>query len=175
GVMPIIFASAIIMFPGQLSSMLGQKYDIFNRIALMFAPGAILYLVFYFGNHISRYIFTFAGTNIDNVYSFKGTASPLRIALLMLLIIGPGEELFWRAFVQRRLQTDFGKWKGFIIASLIYTLVHVASGNMMLVLAAGVCGFFWGYLYYRTNSVLLNVISHTIWDLGIFILLPMNY
>ena len=44
----------------------------------------------------------------------------------------------------------------------------------MLVLAAGVCGLFWGFLYLRTGSLLINLVSHTAWDIAIFLLFPMN-
>jgi hypothetical protein len=90
----------------------------------------------------------------------------------MLFLIGPGEELFWRGFLQRRLQKGLGQWRGFILATMIYAFIHVGSGNVMLVLAAGVCGLFWGFLYLRFHSMLLNAISHTLWDVSIFLLLP---
>ena len=172
----ILLLSVVFIFDKEWKAEIGKDINdrLIYKIGVGLLSALILYVVFYIGNYVSRWMFTFAGENINNVYSFKEGASPVRIVLLMLLIIGPGEELFWRAFVQRKLQNNMSKWKGFVLGSLIYTLVHVASGNVMLVLAAGICGFFWGYLYYRTNSILLNVVSHTIWDLGIFVLLPVN-
>jgi CAAX protease family protein len=133
---------------------------------------AVLYGVFYAGNIVSRRLFFFAGTGIDSVYAFKTDASAFRIGLLMLCLIGPGEELFWRGFLQRRLQGRYGQWRGFLLATMIYTLIHIGSGNLMLVLAAGVCGLFWGFLYLRFRSMLLNAISHTLWDVAIFLVLP---
>ena len=150
------------------------KKRLFFKLGIGLLSALFLYGVFYIGNTASRFLFSFAGENIDNVYAFKSGAAPLRIILLMLLLIGPGEELFWRGFVQRNFQKDVTPWKGFLLASAIYTLVHMASGNVMLVLAAGVCGFFWGYLYYRLKSIWLNILSHTLWDVAIFIIFPMN-
>lgn len=131
-----------------------------------------LFLVFWVGNIVIRYLFHAAGEGIHNVYAFRQEASPWRIALLMLLIIGPGEELFWRGYLQRRLGMRFNPRTGFIIATMLYTLVHVATGNMVLVLAAFVCGLFWGWLYMRYKSMIINVVSHTVWDIAVFILLP---
>jgi hypothetical protein len=48
----------------------------------------------------------------------------------------------------------------------------LTSGNPVLVLAALVCGLWWGYQYLRFNSLLSNVISHLFWDLLVFIILP---
>jgi membrane protease YdiL (CAAX protease family) len=92
----------------------------------------------------------------------------------MIFLIGPGEELFWRGFLQRRLQADYGPWYGFLISAAIYSLVHIGSGNPMLVLAAGVCGLFWGFLYLRYRSLLMNMVSHKLWDVAIFLLFPVG-
>lgn len=144
------------------------------KIGAGLGSAAALYGVFYIGNHLARLVFPFAAGGIADVYTFKASASPVRIALLMLLAIGPGEELFWRAFLQRRFQMAWGGWQGFLTATAIYTLIHLGSGNLMLTLAAGVCGLFWGGLYLRTGSALLNVVSHTAWDLAIFLFWPVG-
>jgi membrane protease YdiL (CAAX protease family) len=144
------------------------------KIGLGVLSALLLYVVFFVGNYLSRNIFTFAGSGIQDVYAFKMGVSKFRIALLMIFIIGPGEELFWRGFLQRNLQIKVGKYVGFSLATSIYTLIHLGSGNVMLVLAAGVCGLFWGYLYLRYNSMVLNVISHTLWDISVFLWFPFN-
>lgn len=133
-----------------------------------------LYGAFYAGNAISRQLFESAGSRIADIYAFKAGVFPLRIAVLMVLVIGPGEELFWRGFLQRRLQTTWGAWGGFFAATATYTLVHIGSGNAILVLAAGLCGLFWGLLYLWKRSLLLNVISHTVWDVAIFLVFPVG-
>jgi membrane protease YdiL (CAAX protease family) len=140
-----------------------------KKIFLGLLSAIFLYGVFFAGNYISRKVFPAAGHGINQVYSFKEGASVLRIALLMTLVIGPGEELFWRGYIQRKWQDRFGLFPGFLSAVLFYALVHLSSGNLMLVLAAGVCGLFWGLLYNRYKSVLLLMISHTLWDLMVFL------
>lgn len=154
------------------------RHDMANNIPFKLGMGVLsallLYLVFFGGNYFSRYILPFAGSGIQDVYAFKMGVSKFRIALLMIFIIGPGEELFWRGFLQRNLQIKGGKYLGFVLATGIYTFIHLGSGNVMLVLAAGVCGLFWGYLYLKYNSMVLNVISHTLWDVTVFLLFPFN-
>lgn len=144
------------------------------KIGVGFLAAAGLYAVFFAGNLLARRILPFAGAGISQVYGFKAGASPLRVIFLMVLLIGPGEELFWRGYLQRNFQDRYGGLAGFLLATGLYTLVHVGSGNPMLVLAAAVCGLFWGYLYLRTKSILLVLISHTIWDLAVFILFPFS-
>ncbi len=142
------------------------------KAAVGILSAAVLYGVFFAGNLVSRKILPFAAGGIGRVYEFRGGASDLRIALLMLLVIGPGEEIFWRGFLQRRWQERFGPVPGWLAAVAIYTFVHAGSGNPMLVLAAAVCGLFWGWLYLRTRSILLVAVSHTVWDLLVFVVAP---
>jgi len=144
----------------------------FRKVLIGFSAAVLLFIVFYVGNILIRLIFEMAGDGIQNVYSFKQEASPIRIALLMLIVIGPGEELFWRGYLQRLMGERLGKLNGFLLATLLYTAVHIATGNWVLVLAALVCGVFWGWLYMKYRSMIINVISHTVWDIGVFILLP---
>lgn len=48
GVIPIIFASSVVLLPSQIGSMLGvNKYAIFNKIQYWLSPGQISYMVFY--------------------------------------------------------------------------------------------------------------------------------
>jgi len=136
------------------------------------ASALLLYLVFFAGNYLSRHIFPFAGDNIENVYSLKQGISSLRIIVLMALIIGPGEEIFWRAFLQRRCMEMWGSLPGTLAAVGLYTAVHLSSLNIMLLIAALVCGSFWGALYWRFRSPLLNMVSHTAWDIMVFVLVP---
>jgi membrane protease YdiL (CAAX protease family) len=63
---------------------------------------------------------------------------------------------------------------GLVIAAAIYTLVHVWSFNLMLIAAAGLCGAFWGLLFAVTGNVWPCIISHAVWDVVIFILLPIQ-
>jgi uncharacterized protein len=143
-----------------------------KKIGQGLLTAAALYLVFFIGNWASRLILPFAGADIGQVYGFKTGAPVLRIVLSMALVIGPGEELFWRAFLQRRWQKRFGPWGGWLAATALYAFVHAGSGNPMLVLAAAVCGLFWGYLYMKTGSALLVVVSHTVWDIAVFLVVP---
>ncbi len=145
-----------------------------RKAVLAMASAGVLYAVFWLGDKATRYLLAGAAHDISAVYAFKGGAPALRIALLMVFVIGPGEELFWRGFLQRRLQDTLGPWSGWLLATAIYASIHVTTGNPILVLAAGVCGAFWGWLYLRYRSMFLNAVSHTVWDIVIFVLFPLG-
>lgn len=143
-------------------------------VALAFA----LWGIFWIGDKLSSAWFGFARPQVDAVYSMKQGLPGWAIALLLLLVIGPAEEFFWRGFVQDKMARMLASWRfsadhAFLITTLIYGLVHIWSFNFMLVMAALVAGAVWGFVY-RLNSRLLPalVLSHALWDAIVFVLLP---
>jgi len=132
-----------------------------------------LYLIFYLGNILTGYLFPFKDSQVLSVYSNRANGNLIWIGLLLLFVIGPGEEIYWRGFIQNFLSNKFGENKGYIISVLLYAGVHIITGNIMLVIAALVCGIYWGWLYKKEKSLLPVIISHAIWDLTIFVIFPL--
>lgn len=135
----------------------------------------VLYLLFYLGNIIFSFFIELTKDQISKVYLTKEKTSPIIISFLLLFVIGPAEEIFWRGFIQENiLQKTKNPLSAIVLTTIIYTLVHIWAFNPMLLLAALVCGFFWGFLYYRYQSLSLVIISHSLWDFWIFILFPLK-
>lgn len=138
-------------------------------VAIAFA----LWGVFWAGDKISQLLFSFARGQVDNVYGMKAGSSPVLIAILLLFVIGPAEEYFWRGYVQKTMSELMGATASMFVTAIIYALVHVWSMNFMLVMAALVAGGFWGLLYRIRPSLLpALVVSHAVWDALVFIILP---
>jgi membrane protease YdiL (CAAX protease family) len=135
---------------------------------------AVLYGMFWAGHFVSTHILPFAASQVESIYTLRAGQNPWLIAMLLFFLIGPAEEIFWRGFVQGRLSKKWGVLAGFIISAAIYTLVHVGSFNLMLIAAAGLCGVFWGLLFAVTGNVWPCIISHAVWDVVVFILLPIQ-
>lgn len=138
------------------------------------AAAAILYGVFFLGDLISAMLFDFAKPQVAGIYGTKSQASPWIIGSLLMFWIGPAEEIFWRGYVQRKLSQSLGGWTGLIVATLIYTLIHIWSFNFMLIMAALICGVFWALMYKYFRSVWPGIISHAVWDAVIFVVFPIN-
>jgi membrane protease YdiL (CAAX protease family) len=148
------------------------RSGLLRKIGIGVVSAMALYAVFAAGRAAALGLFPFALEGIERVYALRSGVPLFRIVLLITLLIGPGEEIFWRGFFQENAGSGPGRAAGFILASLLYTSVHLASGNIMLMLAAAVCGVFWGWLYMRYRSPLLNIVSHTVWDLLVFVVFP---
>jgi hypothetical protein len=169
----VVVALALVVDRGYLRRLASDlRADPLRKIALGAVSAAVLYAVFAAGRIAALRLFPFAGAEIWNVYALKAGVPLLRVVLLISLVIGPGEELFWRGFFQERTAATTRPLFGFVLTAMLYTAVHLASGNIMLVLAAAVCGVFWGWLYLRFRSPVLNIVSHTLWDLAVFVVFP---
>lgn len=142
-------------------------------IALGIGSAAVLWGVFFMGNEISNLLFDFARPQVNDVYAMRDGQNQLFLGLALLFWIGPAEEIFWRGYVQRNLEGGkLGKWGAFVVTTLIYALVHIWAFNFMLFMAALICGAFWGFIYMKNRNLTTVLISHAIWDVAVFILLP---
>ena len=144
-----------------------------SNIALGVAIAVVLWGVFWIGDKLSQVMFDFARPQVDSIYAMKDGNSATIIAIALLVLIGPAEEIFWRGYIQRTLSERLGANSGFVITTAIYTLVHIGSLNFMLIMAAMVCGIAWGLLYRlmpeRFSAILL---SHALWDAAVFVIFP---
>ena len=134
----------------------------------------VLYGIFWLGVKLSTIIFSFASREISSVYFNKTQLNVVAIGLLLLFVMGPAEEIYWHGFVQRSFSKRFGPMTGVLLTSAIYALVHVVAFNLMLFIAAAMCGLFWGWLYQREQSLVPVILSHSLWDLIIFVLFPLS-
>ena len=134
---------------------------------------ALMWGVFWLGEFFSTLLFDFARPQVDAIYGIKEGESPLVLTLLMLFIIGPAEEIFWRGYIQKGLSSRWNPNIGFVVTTLVYSLVHLAKFNFMLIMAAAVAGLIWG-LAYRIFPERLGaiIISHALWDCAVFIWFP---
>ena len=157
------------------SSILSQ-FTIFNfkEVFLGIGIAVVLWFVFYVGDKASQWMFDFARQQVNLIYDIKTGNQPWLIALLLLFIIGPAEEIFWRGYIQRQLSQRWSPNVGFLVTTAIYTAVHLPSGNFMLVMAAMVCGVAWGGLYrLMPQHFPAIVLSHALWDAAAFVWFPL--
>jgi membrane protease YdiL (CAAX protease family) len=143
-------------------------------IALGVASAAVLYGVFWVGNAIAPIFVPGAHAQVGGIYRMGDGSSRAWIFLLLFFITGPGEEIFWRGFLQQRLEDRLGPPGGYVVATLVYGGVHVFSRNPMLMLAALVAGAFWGAMYWWRRDLAAIIVSHSLWSAFIFAVLPIR-
>lgn len=133
--------------------------------------GFLLYGLFWAGYSLFEILNLPLVNQVEKLY---GRFSPSFIwhYIVLILIIVPGEEVFWRGFVQKRLMKLTTVKLSIILSSLLYSSVHFYSGYWMLAFAAFIAGLLWGWLYAWKRSIPLVIVSHLIFDLLMFVLLP---
>ncbi|MCF0197774.1 MAG: CPBP family intramembrane metalloprotease [Bacteroidaceae bacterium] len=137
------------------------------------AIAVLLWGAFFVGDKLSQLLFGFAREQVDAIYGMKEGESPIVVGLLLLLVIGPAEEVFWRGYLQKSLAVWLGADRGFLLTLALYTLVHVWSFNFMLIMAAMVCGAAWGLLYrLKPDHLPALILSHALWDVAAFVVFP---
>ena len=134
----------------------------------------LLYFIFSLGNKLAPTILPGAKTQVGAIYSLGAGANRILIFLLLFFITGPGEEIFWRGFLQDRLMKRWGNFSGFLMTTALYGGVHIFSRNLILVLAALVAGAFWGLLYLWKKDLLIQITSHSFWSAVIFAVAPIQ-
>lgn len=142
-------------------------------ILLGVAIAVALWSFFWVGDKLSQLMFDFARPQVDTIYGMKEGTSLLLLTFLLLFIIGPAEEIFWRGYVQDSLSKRWGADRGFLAATAVYAFVHIGSMNFMLVMAALVAGVVWGLLYrFFPGRFAAIIVSHALWDVAVFVWFP---
>lgn len=148
------------------------KFDATN-IILGLTLAAALWGIFWIGDKLSSLMFDFARPQVNLIYGMKEGENPWLLTFLMLFIIGPAEEIFWRAYIQKNFSKRWNPNMGFIVTTLVYSLVHISKFNFMLIMAAMVAGIVWGLAYrFFPEKLGAIIISHAIWDCAVFIWFP---
>lgn len=105
--------------------------------------------------------------SVDDVLDHARYGS-LPVIVVITLVNGLSEELFFRG----ALYAAIGERHPVLISTAIYTLITVATGNVMLVFAAAVLGLLVGLQRRVSGGVLAPMLTHTTWSMGMLFILP---
>lgn len=85
-------------------------------------------------------------------------------AVLLALMSGVGEEVFFRGALQPALQGWFGGAAGYVVASVVFGLVHAPIKRDLWpwTLMAMAMGFVLGWLYLATGNLLAPIACHVV-------------
>lgn len=94
-------------------------------------------------------------------------------------LLSPFQELFFRGWLQPRLESSLGRWAGLITASVAFAVwyllppfegtsastLEVASAESILTATA--MGLLFGYIFRRTGSILAPWMAHLLWIIAL--------
>ncbi|WP_404432354.1 type II CAAX prenyl endopeptidase Rce1 family protein [Sutcliffiella horikoshii] len=169
-----LFILILISLKEKKPTRLNERLFTIHDISYGILTGTILYVLF-LTTYLLLKAFPFPlFTFVEELYLIVGPSSWWHYSVLVLVII-PGEEVFWRRYLQSKLVERYGMLVGVIAGACLYALAHIWTGNPMLVAAAATAGIAWGALYVWKNSLALVIISHLVFDLWLLVIFPLNF
>ncbi|WP_299680578.1 type II CAAX endopeptidase family protein [uncultured Dokdonia sp.] len=112
-------------------------------------------------------------------YSFDGISKFHDINLISIILIIPiGEELFFRGYIQKRLQLKTTTSICILVTSILFALIHAPYSNLLLeeyyqdwhlFYLTFFGGLLSGILYYKSKSIGPSIIFHIFWNLMVSI------
>lgn len=132
-----------------------------------------LYLVFFLGRYATLML-PAGRVELNEIYSLKLSSQPFIESILLVFPIAVGEEVYWRGLLENQLSNWLGNTKGILIAATVYGAVHLWTQSLTLVLAAFIAGLWWCWVFNRTRNVFTVIVSHSLWSLLVFIILPLS-
>jgi uncharacterized protein len=150
-----------------------DKAGTLSYLTIGIASGLGLFGLFWLGSTLIDLLNMPFNSQISRLYS-RFSPEIFWHYLVLVLIIAPGEEFFWRGFIQKRLAKYFDTKVTIALSVLLYASVHLYSGEFILVLAALIAGLAWSILYAWKRSLPLVIVSHIVFDLLLFVFLPLR-
>lgn len=94
-------------------------------------------------------------------------------SLITLLTASVLEEVFYRRWLQTRLEAQFGRWPGILAAALLFAAMHSARvepsepvlGIATIIAVQGMFGLLLGYLWSRFRTMWTVIIVHVVTNL----------
>jgi membrane protease YdiL (CAAX protease family) len=112
--------------------------------------------------------------------NFAGFSSSLVYALILTIMVGFSEEIFFRGYIQTRLSANHGRLKGLVFASVLFAFwhlsadyYHAASGDVLVSLVW--CSLrvpfslLFGYIMLKTQNIIPPALFHLFYDWATYV------
>jgi len=166
-----LFTVSLLLLGGVSIRQVKWKKPSLSHLIIGILSGVSLYILFFLGKTIMLVLFPQFMTQVNELYTLVAPDNAWHYVSLILIVI-PGEELFWRGLVQTELKTLQLKYP-ILLAALLYMSAHFYAGAFLLLVAAVLAGAVWGYLYDRTRNMVVPLLSHLVFDLFLLVFFPL--
>lgn len=138
--------------------------------------GALLGVIFVFIQIPLNTIYNiFTDVSYQIFYSFDSFEKLLNISSICAILIVPFyEELFFRSYIQSKLQKKLNSYIAILLSALLFGLIHAPYMNLFLEFShqdwhLAYITFFGGaisgILYYNSKSVIPSIVFHVFWNM----------
>jgi uncharacterized protein len=147
-----------------------QKITISHWLYILISA-ILLYAISYIGIEGIKWIYPSLFDDMERFYDIVEPVKAWHFISLILIVI-PGEEIYWRGYIQQQLKR-YKKGDTILIATILYATAHLYSDAYLLVVAAIGGGIAWGWLYEKTKNFWVPLLSHIFFDLLILVFIPL--
>ncbi|EAC7663249.1 CPBP family intramembrane metalloprotease [Listeria monocytogenes] len=151
----MLFLLSFVIFNDDLK----KEFSFVKGILPGIFSGIVLYIIFYIGAFIIKVMPGGLENSVEAAFNKYSTHS-LIIWLLLIVAIIPGEEIFWRGFVLKRLNRYFNPWFSNVFAALLCMVMMFPSGNFAAIIGIFVASLVWNIMYSYRPSLLMLYLSH---------------
>jgi uncharacterized protein len=168
---PATLALAAVWVVGAFSSgplhlgRIGWRSGLVRPVASPIALGLALAAVFVLGALVVREL-PYLGDRVAGVLDYADQGS-VPVLLLITAVNGVAEELFFRGALYAAVTRRPVLW-----TTLAYTVVTLATGNVMLAGAAAILGVVVGLERRASGGILAPTLTHVTWSLTVLLALP---
>ena len=133
-----------------------------------------LYLIFFAGN-LGIKAFPLFGITTSSEQSIYGLFNnvPLPLLVIVFVLDAVGFESYFRGDVLANLSPKLGIFSVFAAAA-IDAGIHFSTFNPLFPATTFIADSVWGLYYYKTRDLTSTIVCHFVWDIMIFILIPIH-
>ncbi|MHB2037136.1 MAG: CPBP family intramembrane glutamic endopeptidase [Nitrososphaerales archaeon] len=167
------------------SAMICVAFLLLNGVRGLFKPSVrlfvlalfvaiLLYLVFYAGN-LGIKAFPLMGVSTASEQSIYGLFNKVSLPILIVVFIldAVGFESYFRGNILTNLSQRIGIGSVFAAAALD-AAIHFSTFNPLFPATTFIADTVWGFYYYKTRDLSSTIACHFVWDIMIFVLIPIH-
>ncbi len=166
----VLPSAMLILIIGVLFSFISAPWQWLGRYGWLALPlGVLLGMVIYL---MSYFVSCSPWTKSESMHELLSTLHQLfknftwPQIIIVSVLAGVGEELLIRGVLQSFLVSSAGPFLGIVIASLVFGLLHFMTKTYVLL--TFVLGMLFGIAFYCSNSIVLVMVGHAVYDIFAF-------
>jgi membrane protease YdiL (CAAX protease family) len=116
----------------------------------------IIFIVLFFSGNVS----------LVNGLSSPNISSVLFTGLIMFILVGFGEEIFFRGYCMSVLKQTNNKWLVILISSIIFSAMHGANPNVrpLAFINIFLVGVLFAYMFIKSSNIWMPIGYHITWN-----------